>query len=54
MACVPVMVFGVSFVISFDLDNIKWYKTRLILRLIRLCIGLTLAVIIDQTFNYMY
>jgi hypothetical protein len=53
MACIPVIAFGVSFVISFDFHNLKWTKTSRMLKLIRLVMGLTIAIFIDLIFKQM-
>ena len=48
--CIPAMIFGVSFSISIDEENIRWTKTSFGLTMTRIIIGLGLAASIDYLF----
>jgi hypothetical protein len=46
------MIFGVSFSISIDEENIKWTKTPIYKTVPRVFFGLSLAALIDYSFYY--
>lgn len=48
------MLFGVSFAINFDSENIKWTKTKTSISLIRLFLGLCLGLAIELFFLHFY
>lgn len=48
------MIFGVSFSIDIDSENIKWTKTNKSITLVRLLIGLSIAFGIEYLFQTVY
>lgn len=51
LICLPAIIFGVSFAVGLEPENMKWTKTSYTLSFIRLALGLAVAVSIDIVFN---
>lgn len=47
LICIPIMVFGVSFTMNLDSENLKWTKTSFLTTCTRLAIGISLSLSID-------
>lgn len=45
--CIPAMIFGVSFAINVDEENIRWTKTSWSLSITRVLLGLATAYAIE-------
>lgn len=52
LVCIPAMIFGVSFSINIEYENFKWTKTKYYLTMIRLALGILIALSIDYLFDY--
>jgi hypothetical protein len=53
LICLPTVVFGVSFAIGVEPENMKWTKTSFSKTIVRLVLGLLTVGLIDFWFSYL-